>query len=354
MKGVRGFLPLSIGKGRFFLGGKQGLGSWLYHVSGMRNNARIVAVALFLIAVSACAAPQAQVPQASRTLAPGLAATLASPAAALSLIDDAGRQVVLKASPKRIVSLAPSNTEIIYAIGDGDLLVGDTDYCDYPPEAKDKTKVGGFSKIDLERVVGLEPDLVLATDIHVKAIVPELEKRGITVVVIAPQSVDKILDKIALLGRLTGATPAAEKLVALLQARLDKVAVKTAQARSKPRVFYEVSKDLYTAGPGSFIDDLITRAGGINIASDAHGTYPQLTLESLVQKDPEVILLGDHPVGGTPDQVRARPGWSNISAVKSGRIVPIVDANLVNRAGPRAVDGLEEIARDLYPELLSD
>jgi iron complex transport system substrate-binding protein len=313
----------------------------------LRTGIIVLVPLLLLLLLAACASPQvpAFVPS------PSIGSPTTMPAPGLTLTDDAGRQVTVKALAKRIVSLAPSNSEMVYAIGQGDLLVGDTEYCDYPPEAKSKPKVGSFSKIDLERVVGLEPDLVLATDIHTKSIVPELVKRGLTVVVLAPQNVVKILDEITLLGKLTGATDAAAKLNASLKTRLDQVTAKAAQAKSKPRVFFELSKDLYTAGPSSFLDDLITRAGGINIAADAKGAYPQLTLEALVQKDPEVILLGDHPMGGSPEEVRSRPGWATISAVKTGRVIPILDQNVVNRAGPRAVDGLEVIAKALYPDL---
>ncbi|MEW5718184.1 MAG: ABC transporter substrate-binding protein, partial [Chloroflexota bacterium] len=143
----------------------------------------------------------------------------------------------------------------------------------------------------------------------------------------------------------------ATKLTAQLKSRIDAVAAKVATAKTKPRVFYEIDKSLYTPGPGSFIDDLITKAGGLNIAADAKGAYTQLSPEAIIAKDPQVILLGDMNFGESPESVKARPGWSNISAVKNGRIVPLTDENLVSRPGPRVVDGLEMIARALYPEL---
>lgn len=334
--------------------------------------------ALVLIILAACApAPTAtpvppmatpvpptvaptQAPTTAPTTAPTVAptATVVPPTATsvpaafpLTLTDDAGRSVTLQAAPKRVVSLAPSNTEAVYALGKGDLLVGVTEYCDYPPEAKQKPKIGGYTKIDLEKVVGLTPDLVLATNIHVKTIVPELEKRGLTVFAIEPQSVSEVIAKLATFGKLLDANDQASKLTAQLKSRMDAVTSKVATAKTKPRVFYEIDKTLYTAGPGSFIDDLLVKAGANNIASDAKSQYPQLSPEVVIAKDPEVILLGDMNYGETPEQVKARPGWANITAVKTNRVIPITDENLIARPGPRIIDGLELIARAVYPEL---
>ncbi len=271
--------------------------------------------------------------------------------AAQTFTDDAGRVVALKSAPQRIVSLAPSNTEVLYALGLGARVVGVTQYCNYPPEAKEKPKVGGFAKIDLEKVVGLNPDLVLATNIHAKTVVPELEKRGLVAVVVEPKNVDDVLAKITFIGKLTGASENAAKLTAQLKGRIDAVTTKVATVKDKPRVFYEIDKSLYTPGPGSFIDDLLTKAGGVNIAADAKSSYAQLSPEVIIAKDPEVILLGDMLFGETPESVKARPGWTNITAVKTGRIVPIPNEDVVARPGPRVVEGLEMIARALHPDL---
>jgi len=307
-------------------------------MSPRRISVALIALTIIVLGLTACASP----PTAAPTTAP---------AVFITVTDDAGRQVTLKGLPTRIVSLAPSNTEVLYALGLGDRVVGVTEYCDYPPEAKQKPKIGGFANIDLEKVIGLDPDLVLATNIHVGAVVSELQKRGVTVVVVEPKNVDDVLAEITFVGKITATSDAAAKLIAQMKTRIDAIAAKTATAKTKPRVFYEIDKSLYTPGPGSFLDDMIIKAGGVNIASDAQSAYPQLSLESFVLKDPEVIFLGDHPFGETPDTVKARPGWANISAVKNGRIVPVVDVNIVSRPGPRLVEGLELIARALYPEL---
>jgi iron complex transport system substrate-binding protein len=303
-----------------------------------KNSVALFALTIVSTVLTACAS--------APTTAP-----IAASAASITVTDDARRAVILKNLPTRIVSLAPSNTEVLYALGLGDRVVGDTEYCDYPPEAKLKPRVGGFANIDLEKVVGLNPDLVVATNIHAKTVVPELEKRGIIVVVVEPKNVDDVIAKIAFVGKITGASEMAAKLTAQIKMRIDAVAAKTATAKTKPRVFYEIDKSLYTAGPGSFIDDMVTKAGGVNIAADAKGAYAQLSPEAIIAQDPQVILLGDMNFGETPASVKARPGWSNISAVKNGRIIPLADENLVSRPGPRIVDGLEMLARALYPEL---
>jgi len=307
-------------------------------MSTRRISVALTALTIIVLGLTACASP----PTAAPTTAP---------AVFITVTDDAGRQVTLKGLPTRIVSLAPSNTEVLYALGLGDRVVGVTEYCDYPPEAKQKPKIGGFANIDLEKVIGLDPHLVLATSIHAKTVVPELEKRGITIVVVEPNNVDDVLTKITFVGELTGASENANRLTTQLKSRIDAVTGKVATAKTKPRVFYEIDKTLFTPGPGSFIDDMITKAGGLNIAADAKGPYAQLGPEATIAKDPQVILLGDMNFGESPESVKARPGWANISAVKNGRVIPIADENIVSRPGPRIVEGLELIARALYPEL---
>ncbi len=302
----------------------------------------LIALSMIVTVIAACA------PAPTPTSVPPTPAPAAFP---LTLTDDANRSVTLKAAPQRIVSLAPSNTETVYALRKGALVVGVTEYCDYPAEAKEKPKIGGFTKIDLEKVVGLTPDLVLATNIHAKSIVPELEKRGLTVFVIEPKNVDEVLSKLVTFGKLLGATDEANRLSAQLKSRMDSITSKVATAKTKPRVFYEIDKTLYTPGPGSFVDDLLTKAGGMNIASDAKSAYAQLSSEVIIARDPEVILLGDMLFGETPETLKARPGWANITAVKTNRIIPVPDENLVARPGPRIIDGLEMVARALYPDL---
>lgn len=268
----------------------------------------------------------------------------------VSILDDVGRLVEVKSPPERIISLAPSNTEILFALGLADRVVGVDDYSDFPPEAKGKERVGSFAKTSIEKVVSLGPDLILATEIHLKTVVPELERRGLTVILLQPKRLEGVLDSIRLVGNVTGREREASSLAAELEGRIDRVASRVALARERPRVFFELSPELHSVGPGSFVDDMLTKAGGENIASDSLTQWPQLSQEVLLLKDPQVILLSDHPAGENPERVRSRPGWQGVSAVAGGLIFTI-NPDLANRPGPRAVEGLEEIARALHPEL---
>ena len=266
----------------------------------------------------------------------------------LTVTDDMGRHVALATRPQRIVSIAPSNTEVVFALGLEDKVVGVDQYSDYPPEAQQKPQLGGYVDPNLEQIVAVAPDVVLATDVHEATIVPELDALGVTTVVIDPKNLDDVLDSITLIGTITGEEARAAQLVCDLYRRVDDVETRIAGA-PRPRVFFELSPELYTAGPGSFIDDLLTRAGGDNVAAGAREPWPQLSTEAVLAADPEVILLADHEAGVTPEGMRTRPGWQAMSAVEHGRIVTI-DPALTNRPGPRVVDGLEEIARILHPD----
>jgi iron complex transport system substrate-binding protein len=266
----------------------------------------------------------------------------------LIITDDMGRHVALATRPQRIISIAPSNTEVVFALGLGDTVVGVDQYSDYPPEAQQKPQLGGYVDPNLEQIGAAAPDLVLATEVHEATIVPELEALGVTTVVIDPKNLDDVLDSITLVGAITGEEARAARLVCDLHRRVDDVEARIASA-PHPRVFFELSPELYTAGPGSFIDDLLTRAGGDNVAAGAREPWPQLSTEAVLTADPEVILLADHEAGVTAEGVRTRPGWQAVSAVEHGRIVTI-DPALTNRPGPRVVDGLEEIARILQPD----
>ncbi len=316
----------------------------------MRSRFPVLFLLLGLL-VAAGAAHPGTAPAGATTCA--TAATLATPATTattfpLTVTDDAGRDVVIPAVPERIVSIAPSNTEILFALGLAAKVVAVDQYSDYPPEAKQKPQLGSYVEPDLEQIVAAAPDLVLATGVHAETVLPELESLRLTVAVIDPGNVDEVLDGIGLVGRVTGEDARATILTCELLERVDAVAERVAGA-PPPRVFFELSPELHTAGPGSFVDDLISRAGGQNVAADAGEEWPQLSAEALIEKDPEVVLLADHEAGATPEQVRARPGWQQMSAVKHGRLVPI-DPDLTNRPGPRVVDGLEAIARALHPD----
>jgi iron complex transport system substrate-binding protein len=273
----------------------------------------------------------------------------------MTFTDGLGRAVTLSGPAQKIVSMAPSNTEILFAIGAGPQVVGCDEFSDYPAEAKSLQSIGGsMGQYSYEQVAALKPDLVLAGEINTPEQVKALEDLGVTVYYLSnPKSLEDLYTNLELVAQLTGRETEAAALVESLKARVKAVDEKVAPLSYAPVVFYEIDASTpdkpYTAGPGTFIDLLIARAGGINLPglTDA---YPQVSLEQIVLADPAVILLGDALYGTTPEIVAARPGWSEIAAVKENRVLPF-DDNLVSRPGPRLVDGLEALAQAIHPEL---
>jgi iron complex transport system substrate-binding protein len=303
-----------------------------------------------LLLLLALVAPAASSSSAAACAASPVATPVSAPASAfpLTVTDDLGRQVTIPAPPQRIVSLAPSNTEILFALGLDERVVAVDAWSDYPPAAQEKPEVGDYVNPDLEQIVAINPDLVLATAVHEATVLPQLEDLRIPTVVLEPTTLDEVLADIALVGEAAGVGDTATALICAFEDRVAAVESAVAGA-SAPRVFFELGPELYTAGPGSFVDDLIARAGGENIVAEGQGPWPQMSAEALITADPEVILLADHEAGVTPESVKARPGWQEVSAVREDRIVTL-DSDLVARPGPRLVDGLEEIARALHPD----
>ena len=293
----------------------------------------------------------------THTPVPPTATPLEPTSAPIALTDSLDRQVTLAAPAQRIVSLAPSNTEILFALGAGDRLVWRDDYSDYPAEALKVQSIGNlYPNVNAEAIIALKPDLVLAAGITNHDDVKALADLGLTVYTTHnASSLDDIYADILAVGQLTGQTQPAESLVANLRARAEAVTAKTQTASSRPVVFYEVDatepSKPWTAGPGSFMDGLITMAGGANVGRVGVDQYFQISLEQLVTQNPDLIVLGSFTYGGqTPELVAQRPGWQNIKAVKNGAVYPF-DDNLVSRPGPRVVDGLEALAKLIHPEL---
>jgi iron complex transport system substrate-binding protein len=273
----------------------------------------------------------------------------------ISLTDGLGRQVILAQPAQKVVSLAPSNTEILFAIGAGGQTVGRDMFSDYPAEALALTDVGGsMGEYNIEAIVALQPDLVLAAEINSPELVKSLEDLGLTVFYLSnPTTLEEMYANLGIVAQLTGREAEAAALVESLKARVAAVDEKIAPISSRFSVFYEIDASNpaqpWTAGKGTFITLLLERAGGANIAADLEG-YPQLSIEQIVANDPMFIILGDAMWGVTVESVGQRPGWENLSAVKNGNVFPF-DDNLVSRPGPRLVDGLEQLAKLLRPEL---
>jgi iron complex transport system substrate-binding protein len=269
--------------------------------------------------------------------------------------DDMGRGVTINEIPQRIVSHVPSITEMLFALGLGERVVGVSDYCDYPEEARSKTSVGNYFNPSIENIVALEPDLVL-TDGHSEGIIQldELEP-PINYMVIDPKYIDGVFEDLELLGKVTGTEDEAEELIESMQDSIANV-LALVEGSPRPKVLYIIdATDLtfpWTAGQGSFIDAFITMAGGGNIAARAQGAWVQLSLEEIVDADPEIIILpAKHGTAFTsPETLMEHPVWQGTTAVKEGGIF-IIDDDLVSRSGPRIIQGLEELARIIHPEL---
>jgi iron complex transport system substrate-binding protein len=315
--------------------------------------------AVLLGACTAASTPSGSAaPSASVTPAPTQSAA-PTPTYPLTLTDDAGREVTIPADPQRIVSLAPSNTEIVCALGACDQVVGVNDFRDGFPddvaaELEDVPDVASFSGVDREAVAAVEPDLILAAgnELTSSADIASLADLGYTVLVLYPESLDEVYADIRLVASALDEAEEGARQVVLMQARVLTVQEQVSGLEA-PRTFYEVSVfqgTIYTAGEDSFLAALIETAGGEPITGEAISTSIQL--EDLVAADPELILLGDaaYDPSVTPDAVAARPGWGGMTAVLQGRVLLMPDDLLITRPGPRIVDGLEALARAIHPE----
>ena len=297
------------------------------------------------------AAPQIQstATQRSATPTPTAIETLGSASFPLTVTGDNGRALTLKAPPKRIASLSPGHTEVLFAIGAGDLMVGADTFSDYPAAAQALPKVD-YSQPNLEQMVALAPDLVIAVTRH-KAAVLEMETLALPVLFrVEPDTLDGVVDLVRFLGRLTGHQEQAEEVAGAMERRISAIEQRLSGVAEGPVVFYELSPELYTVGPRSFIGDILTRLKVRNIAAGVDAPFPKLSQEQIIRQDPEVVILGDGSAGETPATVRARPGWDTLRAVRQGKVFVVVDRDIIHRPGPRVVEGMEFLARRLYPE----
>ena len=282
-----------------------------------------------------------------------LAAAVPAGAATLTLLDDVGRSVIMNGPPKRIVALAPSNTEILFALGAEDRIVAVDQWSDHPPAAKTKPRISPFSP-SLEQIVTLRPDLILAALGSAEPVLP-LDRQGVKVLVLAPRTLEDVYRNILLIGRIVEAEERAKRLVDAMRRRVAAVLAKVRGA-PRPKVFVELDASdpirPFTAGPGSFVDLLVQLAGGVNVAASSRTAWPQFSLEELLRADPDMIILADELVTvnpQTPQTVARRPGWSLLRAVDRGAMYSI-NAELISRPGPRIVEGLELMARRLHPD----
>lgn len=277
--------------------------------------------------------------------------------AEIKILDGLGREVSLVKPAERIVTLAPSNTEILFAIGADSQVVGRDTLSDYPDAAKKIDDVGGgYGEFDLEKIVSLNPDLVIASSLNPEELVTKLEGLKITVFYLSnPDDLEGMYKNLLTVAQLTGHTPEAETLVEDLKERVENVIIKTKDIENRPLVFYEIDGTdpaaPWTSGKGTFIDTLVNLAGGRNLGSVMDSKWAQISIEEIIAQDPDIILIGDAVWGGvTVDAVKARSAWDTLSAIKNDRTFEF-DDNIVSRPGPRLVEGLEALARLLHPDL---
>jgi iron complex transport system substrate-binding protein len=270
----------------------------------------------------------------------------------VKVVDDFGYEVTLNEIPQRIVSLAPSNTEILFAIGAGDRVVGVTDYCNYPPEAMEKPKVGGYSTIDIEKVIALNPDLVVAAYGNGAETVEILRNNGITVIALNPKNLNDIMRDIELLGKVTGCEENASKLVRMMECTIEEVKKSVANVTDRPKVAHILWHDpIWISGNNTFVDELIRLAGGENAFSDMDG-WKAVSIEDMLERNPDVIIVNSGTgMGGAGKDILYE--WAinelkDTSAVKTGRVY-VIDADIISRPSYRLVYALEDIVSFLHP-----
>ena len=329
----------------------------------MASNRSVSLVLLFSLGLAACGgdptatpssvAPPAAAPGGSPPLSPTVATAFP-----VTITDDAGREVAIEEEPERIVSLAPSSTEMVCAVDACDRLVGVTDFDDHPEQVAEVEDVVIAAAVDVERVVATEPDLVLAAgnEITPSEVIAQLEELDLTVLVLYPETLEEVYADIELVGAAVGRPDEAGALVEDMRGRVDEVTA-AVEGADAPRTLYEVFHSegtTYTAGEGSFLASLLELAGAEPVTGDAQGL---IAPEDLVAADPELILLGTASydpaladAGAALEAVAARPGWADLAAVQAERVVPYTDDIVTTRPGPRIVDGLEALARAIHPD----
>ncbi len=322
----------------------------------MFRKSLILTLLLTLLIAGCATAPAPTEVPATEAVVEAPTATQAPTVEEIKFTDALGNEIVLTGTPQRIVSLAPSITEILFEIGAGGQVVGRTDYCDYPEEVKDLPSIGGFSAeaMSLETIISLEPDLVIGGSIYQAEVIKTLQDAGIKAFVSQPANLAEIKDSLGLIGKITGHVDEATASADEMQARIDSVteAVSVVPADQRPMVFYEVwHEPLMSANGSTVVGELIDLAGGVNLFADMPDEYPTISVEQIVEVDPQFIIgPSSHGDQMTAEVIGKREGWGNLSAVKNNAIY-IVDGNIVSHASPRIVIVLEEFAKILHPDL---
>ena len=322
----------------------------------------VVLTLTFLAAVvSACTSAGAS-PSAAPSTAPPTASASAAPsptpaAFPVTVTDDEGTPVDIAAEPETIVSLTPANTEILFELGAGERVVATDDGSDFPEAAVALPDVATFSSVDVEKVVALEPDLVLAGGLGFTPAdaITRLRDLDVPVIVLYAPSVEGVYHDIELIGSATGTSESAATLSADMKAEIESISSAVSGQSPKPRVLYEVGYDattgaIYAPADDSFVAEMVTLAGADTITTGDPNTY-EISLEKLIERDPELIVLGTNPFySPTPESVAERPGWDALTAVRNGDVRPVRDIE-ITRPGPRLPLGLRNLATAIWPDV---
>lgn len=302
----------------------------------------VLAISVSLIAATGCAEGE---PKTVTTTT-----TVTETATTISITDDLGREVTIEGIPSKIVSLAPSNTEILYALGLEDKLVAVTELCNYPEDALSKEKVGGYGDVDIEKIVVINPDLILAEDLHKHEVIPALERLGFTVIALVPHNFQEVMDSIMLIGRITGVEEKAFQIVDDMSKKIKAITDETDKINQdeKPKVLYVIwHEPIMSVGSDTRIHELIEKAGGVNIAAVAGEGYPTLALEEIINTNPQVIMVNDDI---SLQFILNESRLAVVDAFINGQIYGI-NADLTNRPTPRIVEALELMAKMIHPEI---
>lgn len=308
---------------------------------GMKKIGILMLIAFLVLSVAGCGS--------NSTGQTGSQQAQSNSAFPVTIKDFMGREFTIEKEPQRIVSMAPSNTEILYELGLADKIVGVSDYDDYPPEVSQKPKMGGFSTPNIEAIAGAEPDVVLVDDgTFGKENAEKLEEMGIPVIITVPDSFDDIYTSYEMIGKITGTQDKAEEIIKKIKDGISSIQEKV-KDRDRPKVYFAVSvgQSNYTAGKGTFIDAAINIAGGENVASDVEG-WQDYSLEKLVEHNPDIIIATNH--AGDVDKLNEKPGYKETNAAKNGKIF-VIDENIITRPTERILEGINELAKIIHPEV---
>ncbi|MGV8905211.1 MAG: ABC transporter substrate-binding protein [Acetobacterium sp.] len=307
----------------------------------------ILLVSVLVLAFAGC-----QKTDSTASVTTGPATKTGSTAYPLTVTDDLGNAVTIDKEPQKIVSLSPASTEILFAVDQGSKVVGRTDYDNYPEAALAVPTIGDYNAPNVEKIIALAPDLIIASDFVTDEVRQQLEATGAKVMVFSPVSIDGIMNNIIMAGEVTNGNDQAKTIVEKMTADRQGIIDKAKTAATQKSVFVDVG-DFFSAGPGSMMDAMLADINAKNIAGDASMPWPQMSTEQIIASNPDVYIS----LYSTPDEVKTTPGFDKITAVKNNDIAYYAflspESDLVQRPGPRIVQGLELLAADVYPEIFA-